>query len=474
MRPEAKPRDPDSRIRLLEDIFIACHRTNSVAELETALSQVVTQHLPIQALKISFRRSDLENQNFLEFPLRSDGDDMGVVQIALDPSRKLRKQDQNLLEKLAGLIGTTIDRLAKTEEAETLKQEWESTFDAMKEPVVLISPDHRIIRANKTYSELAHEEPSKVVDRKCYEVLFNRDQPCSRCKLGERFELSQVGMRSGEIRSLEVRTQSLQRTPIRGFVVHYADVTAKKLYESRMMESAKLAELGTIGSSIAHELNNPIAGMLTFVQLLKMDLKGDESYYQDVLEIEAGVLRCRDIVRNLLSFSRQESQELESDVDLIAAVEQAKAMIELQSQWKGIPFLISGSSSRPLVKGNRNLLVQALVHLLQDSLEALQRRKKREQNFSPKIELRLENLDAGPVIELIDNGLPSTGLEFGPDLRPGQSLINQTVIPGLSRTLAFQIIQQHNGKLEFLENVDIRPGDIQTRRAKISFSRPVF
>lgn len=474
MMQTTSPRDPFSRVRLLENIFFACHSVNSVGELEQRLSKVVSEALPIRGLQISFRESSVEIQDLQEFPLQMDGQPIGTLRLLLEAGRKLRKDDRQLIEKLCGLISLTIDRLAKVEEAELLKQEWQTTFDSIEEPIALIGPDHKIIRANLTYAQMANEKPTKVVDRKCYEVLFGRNSPCPRCKLGESFELAQVGIKTGQIKTLEVRTQSLQRSPLKGFVVHYGDITARRLYENRLLESAKLVELGTIGSSIAHELNNPIAGMLTFVQLLKMDLTGTESYFEDVVEMEKGILRCRDIVRNLLSFSRQESLDEVCEVDLISAVEQAKSVIEIQSQWKGMPFVISGRSEKPTVTGNRNLLVQAIVHLLQDSLEAINRRKKQEPSLIPRLEIRLQVLDQGPVIELIDNGFPQAGPDWQADLRPGQNLMTQTAIPGLSRTLAFQIIQQHGGTLDILEDADIRPDDSSLRRAKISFARPVF
>lgn len=474
MNPKTESRDPNSRVKLLESIFYACHTVSSIPELEKRLTIAMSEVLPISGLRISFRDSNITTHGFHDIPLEHEGMPIGTLRLLLQEKRKLRKEDRTLLEKVASLISVTIDRLAKTEEAELLKKQWQTTFDSMQEPVALLSPDYKIIRANQSYADLAQIAPNQLAEKKCHEALFGRSSPCRKCKLGESFELSQVGIKGGEIKTLEVRTQSLQRSPLRAFVVHYEDITSRRLYESRLIESAKLAELGTIGSSIAHELNNPIAGMLTFVQLLKMDLTGSESFYQDVIEIEKGILRCRDIVRNLLTFSRQESLEDTSPIDLYKVIEQAKSVIELQAQWKGIPFVVSGKPEKPLVIGNHNLLVQAFVHLLQDSVEAIGRRKLDEPQVVPRVEIRMQMLDLGPVIELIDNGLPPKGLGWQADVRPGQSLSTQTAIPGLSRTLAFQIIQQHGGTLEFLENADIRPDDSISRRAKISFVRPVF
>src|SRR6185312_3827248 len=148
-----------------------------------------------------------------------------------------------------------------------------------------------------------------------------------------------------------------------GQLVLLRDITDEIRYERRILEASKLAELGTIGSSIAHELNNPLGGMLSFLQLILMDLKKNEPYYSEIKEMEQAVLRCRDIVQNLLSFARKQDIGEFSVVDLRTVIDRSVKLIELQSKSKGIAIALAFKEAAQ-IRGNINALSQALCNVL--------------------------------------------------------------------------------------------------------------
>ncbi|MCM8800203.1 MAG: GAF domain-containing protein, partial [Candidatus Omnitrophica bacterium] len=89
-----------------------------------------------------------------------------------------------------------------------------------------------------------------------------------------------------------------------------------KLLQSQLVQSAKLASLGQLSAGVAHEINNPLVGVLNNVQLIKMMLEQKkeiplEELKEIILSIEESGLRCKKIVQNMLSFSRASSQVLE-------------------------------------------------------------------------------------------------------------------------------------------------------------------
>src|SRR5690606_2311847 len=120
------------------------------------------------------------------------------------------------------------------------------------------------------------------------------------------------------------------------FVNLYHDITKQLKMERQIMESTKLAELGTIGSSIAHELNNPLGGILSFTQLIKMDMSPDHPLYPDIVEMEAGVQRCKEIVQNLLGFTRNPNIDQEDDINLWEVMQRALKIVELQTKSLGV------------------------------------------------------------------------------------------------------------------------------------------
>jgi len=120
------------------------------------------------------------------------------------------------------------------------------------------------------------------------------------------------------------------------------DVTQRKLAEVSLQNASKLATLGELASEIAHELNNPLAAVMTFAHLLKsQDLPGGVG--EDVEKIFTEAQRAARVVHNLLAFARRHEPE-KRYVDLIAAVSRALSLkardlsannIEVRTQYEG-------------------------------------------------------------------------------------------------------------------------------------------
>jgi signal transduction histidine kinase len=230
----------------------------------------------------------------------------------------------------------------------------------------------------------------------------------------------------------------------------YHDVTEQLRMESKILESARLAEIGTIGSSIAHELNNPLGGILSFVQLIKMDLKKDDPLYMDIESMEEGVRRCKEIIENLLGFARNPESDIERDLDLKDVIERAIKIVELQTKSLGIEVRVVAPAVSFPFRGHLNLLSQAIRNLLQASIDALLEHLKNQKGFQGQIELRLVSKDNQFELQILDNGL---GAEFS---------------TSLSLSVAGQIIRNLGGQLEF--SSQSRP----FRMAKVTLPRPVF
>jgi two-component system NtrC family sensor kinase len=145
--------------------------------------------------------------------------------------------------------------------------------------------------------------------------------------------------------------------------------------QARLIQGEKLASLGKLSASIAHEINNPLAGILTFSKLLVRDLEhaGMEPAARDealtrlrLIERETG--RCSAIVRNLLDFARQRPVDLR-DVDVHAAVEESLRLIEHQIELQGLT-LDADLDGHPIVRADFGQLRQAFVNVLLNAVEA--------------------------------------------------------------------------------------------------------
>ncbi|MEK7358664.1 MAG: PAS domain-containing sensor histidine kinase, partial [Bdellovibrionota bacterium] len=338
-------------------------------------------------------------------------------------------------------------------------------------PVSLIATDFTVIRLNRAFAERSGSEPEKIIGRKCHEVLFGRPAPCEGCAIAEKlatnprdlnFRLKPSRTAGGHKVIYDVYSQKIrQQLPFKRedsdlFVNMYHDVSEQLRYERQILDSAKMAELGTIGSSIAHELNNPLGGMLSFLQLIKMDLKGDEAWFEDISEMELGARRCRDIVQSLLGFTRKSSDAVEI-VDLREVLEAALKITELQTRAMGITLVQNLPEEAVEVRGQFNTLAQTLRGFFQNAQESIGERVKRGDRTPGEIHVKLtagasatDGAGDYNVIEIEDNG-------FGQD---------ETGTIGLS--MARELIDQHGGRLE------TRSTKGRGTTAIISLPRPVF
>src|SRR5690606_36506661 len=148
----------------------------------------------------------------------------------------------------------------------------------------------------------------EIVGRRCYQVFAGRTSPCPGCRMkdaaratsGETFELE--GIRGD--RFYEATSQPLLDSDgeTDGIVQIYRDRTEAKKLQEQLAQQDKLASIGLLAGGVAHEINNPLGGILIFSQMLLRELPKDSPHYADVVEIEAATQRCKAIVESLLDF----------------------------------------------------------------------------------------------------------------------------------------------------------------------------
>ncbi|RYZ63527.1 MAG: histidine kinase, partial [Proteobacteria bacterium] len=376
------------RIEGLKHALMAVHKAGSLVEIEKFLNESLASTVQTSWIRIFFAPQDNlfseQVETKLSFtqqrvPLFRQHERIGSIFFMRQPDRPFVRDEVDFLNRVAEAVSLALGRIQKLEESEELKKQWDATFNAVSDPVAIIDENFDLIQANSAIT-LRHNET--VVGRKCFEVLYRRDTPCDGCRRGKNFRLDHKDSKGNK--SLDVYSQSLALDPQKPavYVNIYHDITQRLSLEKQLLETAKLAELGTIGSSIAHELNNPLGGILSFVQLIKMDLPKDHALYPDILEMEAGALRCKDIIQNLLGFTRNPNVDEIADLDLRDVVKRAFKIVELQIKSQAIDVILDLPDNHFPTRGHLNLLSQAIKNILQSGFDAiLSRRRKGNEAF---------------------------------------------------------------------------------------------
>ncbi|MGE3757662.1 MAG: histidine kinase dimerization/phospho-acceptor domain-containing protein [Pseudobdellovibrionaceae bacterium] len=450
-------------IELLREAFIAVHRASSIGEMETLLNEALKDSLELSWTRIFFQPHDqiFAKQNTVQLsfaihacPLFRDQEQLGTIFFLRVREFPFSKAEVDFLSRIGEAVALSIDRLAKIEQSENLQRQWDATFNAISDPVSIIDANYTIVQTNRNFLTKTATLSEQVIGSKCHEVLFARKSPCDNCKLGTQFKLQNPHKKRKSTEVLDVFSQKFKLKPEDPslYVNMYHDISEQVQMEAQILESAKLAELGVIGSSIAHELNNPLGGILNFLQLIQMEMDKKDTHYQDIHEMELGAQRCKEIVQNLLGFSRTSAVDTKKDLDLKDVIHRSLKILELQTRSRGIEIRLHLPEEPLKTDGHLNLLSQALKNILQRAVDSISEKMSHKSGFIGLIEVRAEKTDTEFRIDIIDNG---------GDLPSGAS-------SGIGISVANQIIHEHSGKLEISSQT--LAGSI----AKIHLPRPDF
>lgn len=261
---------------------------------------------------------------------------------------------------------------------------------------------------------------------------------------------------------------NLQEMAAQAFQYHQkirGHISTDSLLEKQLMESAKMAELGMIGSGIAHELSNPLGGLISFIKLIKMDSSQEDTHYTDILKMEKTGQKCKEVVEDLLKFSRPYHLCPPSSIDLRKITKQSIQLIKLQA--KNLKWEVNFPNKPLEIKGQANLLVQSIYNILQNEIDAIDSKATREGSiYNGLIKIKLFESKDKFIILIKDNGADIPKSIEAKILNPLFSTKKPMSHTDLSLIIANQIIAEHEGNLD----IDSHPKTGTT--VKISFKRP--
>lgn len=212
--------------------------------------------------------------------------------------------------------------------------------------------------------------------------------------------------------------------------------------QDQLLETEKLATVGSLAAGVAHEINNPLGAILTNAQLLLLDAE-DEELKDGLQLIEAGAKRCQTIVEALRRYARPPSPERNA-VDLLALAQEVLHFLAIPLQQSGVQVTLEAPPRLPSALGDATELRQLLTQLVLNALDAINEAARAE---AGQLTLRLDAKPEGLRVLVQDNGvgIPQDLLRriFDPffTTKPVGSAT------GLGLSLAQRIAEKHGGRL---------------------------
>jgi PAS domain S-box-containing protein len=320
---------------------------------------------------------------------------------------------------------------------------WQNIIDAITDYLFVIDDDYKILRTNKAFANLFGREPADIIMKPYFE-LFDLKSPHEWCVLPK--DKDSFCHRYIE-RKINESIYLISCFPI-FFDNHDAavyimkDITETRRLKDQVYHLDKLSSLGTLTSGVAHEINNPLTGIIGYTEMLLMKNEGELSkkYLQNIYD---SAIRCKRIVENMLAFSRQAPvcKNLENINDIIDKT------IELHEYWLKTTNIeiIKDYEDALYTHIDRQQMQQIILNLMINAEHAIS-----ETDRSGRIEFKTayDKKSSNIIITVSDNGngIPREALPKIFDPFFTTKPVNKGT--GLGLSIAHGIIAEQGGTIE--------------------------
>ena len=359
--------------------------------------------------------------------------------------------------KIKGVLGTYED-ITVYKLAEEALRKYERIVSTTQDLMALINRDYVYEAVNDSYLA-AHQQPRvDVVGRPVSDVMGESvfkeklkdriDQALSgqAVHFQETFDFAGLGRRIVDVNYFPILDANGK---VEGVVLNARDITETRKLEEQLMQSQKIESIGTLAGGVAHEINNPINGIMNYAQLILDRLETDDPASGFAQEILRETRRIAKIVRNLLTFARHEKQS-HSPAQLADIVSAVLSLIQTVMRHDQIALELTIPEDLPKIKCRSQQIQQVLMNLMTNARDAL---NERYPGYSPEKTLRI----ASEVIikqgrRFIRTTVEDTGPGIPADIRdrifdPFFTTKPKETGTGLGLSISYGIVKDHKGEL---------------------------
>jgi PAS domain S-box-containing protein len=236
---------------------------------------------------------------------------------------------------------------------------------------------------------------------------------------------------------------------ITNYVAVKRNITERRKMELIVRQSEKMSAVGQLAAGVAHEINNPLGVILGFAQALVRRLQANDPLEMPLKSIEREAVRCKNLVQDLLTFSRASKMEREP-MQINRAVEGALSLISAQARMGRIEVKKDLAPDLPRIMANQNQLQQIIINLANNAMDAMSQ--------EGVLTISTEHLREGALswvcLKVLDTG---SGIPADIQSRIFDPFFTTKPVgkgTGLGLSLVHEIVQKHSGSVE----VHSRPG----------------
>ena len=232
-----------------------------------------------------------------------------------------------------------------------------------------------------------------------------------------------------------------------GVVVVFHDVTERKLLQQQSIRTAQLASLGELAAGVAHEINNPISGVINYTQIILNRHKEDDEEKELLERILKEGERVATIVRDLLFFARESGPEKVLS-NIRDVMDDSLSLSAAQIRKEGIHLTVDCAEDLPLVNTRAQQIQQLFLNVLSNARHALGE-KYPSSDKNKKIEISINTIerDGASYVRILvkDYGAGISKQMIERVMHPFVTTKSPGVGTGLGLSISFEIVKKHAG-----------------------------
>ncbi len=362
-----------------------------LSSVERALLHACKRLVPVEKVRLVPYPDYLNARELgdyrLAVPIEFGGELKAHIYVKFQKNPK-QAEVENLGEAVLGLsdaVALSVDRARMLKEAERNRAIWEASFDAVGDPLAILDENMKPVRTNRAYQH-----------------LFGRKAEIPGLSVREPGEWEWTFNKQVFRAFLDMIPEA---TSQRKYVLRLRDISEERSLTEKLLAKESVSEMGILVSSIAHEVANPIGGILATGQVLLKELPEGSEEREDVASITEAAERAARIVQTMLSLARK-SDEGRKDISLRECLSMAMDLLAPEAKRLGVKLEIAENLAESvLLNVNKTRLMQVFFHLFQQSLHAISERKKVHpaKRWFCRAELSQGN---GAALCILDNGDP--------------------------------------------------------------------
>jgi two-component system NtrC family sensor kinase len=406
---------------------------------------VLPDHVAARAAELGVTVGSPEPPSWLGAPIVTVGRTIGAV--ALEGNRPHALDDAALTFVRAVLAQAAIalENARLVELLSSGKREWEQTVDAINQAICFIDSQGAVRRANRVFADLIKLPVTALPGRPWLTLLPPPwADPVARLLAG-------VGSGTGPPSTQPVEVRAGERVLVvtavptgepGAAVLLFEDQTDKRRLQEQLLQSEKMSAIGQLIAGVAHDLNNPLASVVGFSDLLGEAADLPPRLAEPLAVIRQEAERASSIVRNLLSFARRQEGERQLQ-SIRPIVESTVALLRTQLLASKIDLTMEAEPGLPEVEVHANQIKQVFVNIINNAAQAIMGARRVHGRIAVRVKCWLD----GVAVSIADNGPGMPESVAQRVFEPFFSTKSEGEGTGLGLAICQGIVTEHGGRI---------------------------